>query len=74
MKFNTLFQDFCNEHKYIGKIDFDKTTKEYSIIISKDTENAGAFLSREELADMTNEQIESLLNFLHKGFVLKFNK
>jgi hypothetical protein len=74
VKFNTLFQDFCNKHKYIGKIDFDKNTKEYSIIISKQTENAGAFLSKQELTEMTNEQIETLLDFLHKGFVLKFNK
>jgi hypothetical protein len=74
MKFDKLFQDFCNEHKYIGKIDFNKSTKEYSIIINKDTENAGAFLSKEELANMSNEQIEKLLSFLHEGFVLKFNK
>jgi hypothetical protein len=55
MKLNTMFQNFCDKHKYIGKIDFDITTKEFSIVITKDTENAGVFLSSEELSNMSYE-------------------
>jgi mRNA deadenylase 3'-5' endonuclease subunit Ccr4 len=74
MSFNEYFHDFCSEHGYTGKFILSKTSEEYEIIISKGDDNAGVFLSRDELKRLNNHEIKSLLEFLHKGFVLKFSK
>lgn len=74
MKFTNYLNKFCNKHGYIGKLDFNNTTKEYNIIISKGDDNAGIFLSKEELKAYSNKQLEDLLDMLHIGFKAKFNK
>ncbi len=72
--FKEYFYDFCEKHDYIGKIGFDKDTNEYHVIISKDDNNAGAFMSKEELKGMNNLQIQSLIELLHKGFIERYGK
>jgi hypothetical protein len=74
LKFKKCFNDFCKANDYTGDIGYNQETKEYHIIISKDDDNAGAFMTREELELMGNVEIESLLRFLYNGFVLKFQK
>jgi hypothetical protein len=72
LKFRKYLNDFCLKHEYIGSINYNNQTKEYSIIISKNENNAGVFLSKDELLMLNNETIENLLNFLHKGFIKMF--
>ncbi|MGB8454498.1 MAG: hypothetical protein WCD89_19485 [Anaerocolumna sp.] len=74
LKFTDYLNEFCNKYGYIGKMDFDNKTKEYNIIISKGDDNAGIFLSKEELKACSNKQLEDLLDMLHIGFKAKFNK
>lgn len=74
MKFKKYFDDFCDQHGYVGKLGYNKNKDEYQIVISKNDNNAGAFMTREELCQMKNSDIEALLNFLHSGFILKFNQ
>lgn len=70
--FENYFNDFCKKYGYKGKIDYSKITNEYSIVISKNDNNAGAFLSKEELQLFSNKQLQDLLDFLHNGFKEKF--
>lgn len=74
MSFNDYFNEFCKKHGYIGSMGYDKDKQEYNLVISKDTENAGAFFSKEELKELGDKQIQDLLNILHIGFKEKFNK
>ncbi|WMJ87804.1 hypothetical protein [Anaerocolumna sp. MB42-C2] len=73
MSFNEYFNRFCLEHGYIGKLGLHETSKEYEIIISKGNDNAGAYLTKEELKSMSNQEIRNLLALLHRGFESKFN-
>ncbi|WFR55377.1 hypothetical protein QA584_17400 [Anaerocolumna sp. AGMB13025] len=74
MKFDNYFKEFCDKYNYTGKIEYDKAKNENSIVISKDGDNAGLFLSKEELMGLSNRQIENLLNMLHIGFIDQFHK
>lgn len=74
MKFNEYFNEFCLEHGYTGKFGLNESSNEYEIVISKGDDNAGAFLSKEELKRLNNQEIKNILELLHKGFVLKFHK
>ena len=73
MKFDYYFYEFCDKNNYTGRIGYDTVEDEYSIIISKDDNNAGLFLSKEELMELSNQQIKNLLNMLHIGFMDKFH-
>lgn len=74
MKFKKYFNGFCGNYGYTGSMGYNDDTEEYHIIISKGDNNAGAFMTKTELTEMKNYDIEALLNFLHSGFILKFNK
>ncbi len=74
MGINTYLKDFCDSYGYTGDFGYDEEKKEYHIIISKDDDNAGAFLSKEELQELNYFQLIDLLNILHEGFIKKFNK
>ena len=72
--FKDYFNELCKKHGYIGSMGYDKNTDEYHIVISKGDDNAGAFMTKEELKEMNNIQIQNLLEMLHTGFVHKFKK
>ena len=74
MKYEEIFKEFCRIHGYIGKYQCDAETKEYEIIISKGTDNAGAFLTEEEYQEMDDNKLTGILIFLHRGFKEQFNK
>ena len=44
------------------------------VIISKVDDNAGVFLTKQELKRLNNQEIKKLLHILYKGFILKFHK
>lgn len=67
MGLNDYLASFCNEHGYTYKIDYHEQSKEYSITLSNEKENAALLMTREELQGMTNEQIRKMVNFLHNG-------
>lgn len=74
MKLRKYFDEFCDKHGYTGDVGYNKENHEYHIIISKDDNNAGAFMTKQELESMNNNEIEALLNILHDGFTIKFAK
>lgn len=74
MKFKKYFDGFCSNYGYTGSVGYNNDTKEYHIIISKGDNNAGAFMTKTELTEIEKYDIKGLLNFLHRGFVLKFNQ
>nr|WP_308742087.1 hypothetical protein [uncultured Anaerocolumna sp.] len=74
MGFDECLNIFCKKHGYTGHLGYNSSTLEYEIILSKGDNNAGAFLSEEELQSMNNQQFHDLLELLHKGFQAKFNQ
>lgn len=74
MGFDTYFNEFCDTNGYEGTYGFDKNTNEYHIIFSKGKDNGGAFMSKDELQNMSDTQIKDLLSFIDKEFKLKFAK
>lgn len=74
MKYKSYFREFCKKHGYAGEYSYNAITKEYDVIISKDADNAGAFLTEEEYKNLTLEELQGALELLHKGFKAKFNK
>lgn len=62
---------FCNKHGYTYQCGYNKKG-EYEIIISQGEDNAGAFLSKEEIQGLTVEGLQSLLEVLHCGFKERF--
>ncbi len=74
MKYEAYFKEFCKKHGYLGKYKYNAETKEYDIIISKGSDNAGAFLAEEEYKDMSENKLNEILIYLHSGFKEQFNK
>nr|WP_308743218.1 hypothetical protein [uncultured Anaerocolumna sp.] len=74
MKYEAYFNEFCKVHGYTGKYKYNSETDEYDIIISKDGDNAGAFLDEDEYQSLTIEELQGTLELLHKGFKAKFNR
>ncbi len=74
MKYEAYFKEFCKKHGYAGKYRYNAETKHYDIIISKGTDNAGAFLTEEEYQEMDDNKLTGILIFLHRGFKEQFNK
>ena len=74
MSFQSYLETFCLEHCYTSTLDFNKDTQEYSIIISNEKENAGVWLTNEELQALSNQEIKDLLLILHKGIELRMQK
>jgi hypothetical protein len=74
VKYESYFREFCKKHGYAGKYKYNAETKHYDIIISKGTDNAGAFLDEEEYQTLTMEEFQGTLELLYKGFKTKFNK
>jgi len=72
MKFHDYFKHFCETNGYIGKIDYNMESKEYSIVISKGNNNGGAFLTKQEISSLSNEGIMNLLELLDNGFKVQF--
>lgn len=68
------FQEFCKDNSYIGKSIYNLETKEYEVVITKNEDNAGLFLTPDELQNITLNEFQSLLDFLHKGFQERFEK
>lgn len=62
---------FCEQYGYTYHCGFNKK-KEYEIIISKGEHNAGAFLTQEELDNLTERKLRDLLKLLHQGFKERF--
>jgi len=48
VKYEACFKEFCKAHGYTGEYKYNAETKEYDIIITKDGDNAGAFLDEEQ--------------------------
>ncbi len=73
MELNETINCFCKEYGYKGHIKYRKTGT-YHIVISKDGDNAGAFLSEDEYRELDTERLQEILTFLDRGFKEKFNK
>ncbi|MDU6263749.1 MAG: hypothetical protein E6600_04535 [Anaerocolumna aminovalerica] len=74
MKYESYFREFCKKHGYAGKYKYNAETKHYDIIISKGTDNAGAFLDEAEYEALTIDELQGTLEMLHEGFKVKFNR
>lgn len=74
MKYEAYFKEFCKVHDYTGEYKHNDKTREYDIILTKEEEHAGAFLTEEEYKTLTMEEFKGALEMLHKGFKAKFNK
>jgi len=74
LKYESFFREFCNKHGYTGEYKYNAETNEYDVVISKGSDNAGAFLVEEEYQALTMEESQGTLEILHKGFQAKFNK
>jgi len=74
LKYESYFKEFCKKHGYTGEYKYNAGTKEYDIILTKEEEHAGAFLTEEEYKSLTIEEFQGTLEILHKGFRVKFNK
>lgn len=70
--FRDIIDEFCNRYKYVGSMGYDKETDEYRIIISKGDDNAGAFLTKDEMDTLNNDRLKEILNMLHMGFENNF--
>lgn len=68
------FQEFCKDNSYIGKSIYNLETKEYEVVITRNEDNAGLFLTQDELQSITLNEFQSLLGFLHKEFKERFVK
>jgi len=73
MGFDEIINHFCQEHGYKGYIKF-RNTGTYHVVISKDDNNAGAFLSEEEYRELDAKKLHEILIFLDRGFREKFNR
>ena len=71
MGLNDYLAKFCKEHGYTYEIDYHEQSKEYSITLSNEKENAALLMSREELQSMSNQKIRDVLDFLHNGIQLR---
>lgn len=69
----TILDEFCNKYNYIGSMGYDKHTNEYKIVISKGNNNAGAFLTKDEMNMLNNNQLIDILDILHKGFCSRYD-
>ncbi len=71
MGLNDYLKDFCEKHGYTYNIDYHDKSKEYSITISNEKENAALLMTKEELRSMSNQKIRDALDFLHNGIQLR---
>jgi uncharacterized lipoprotein len=74
VKYEAYFKEFCKDRGYIGKYEYNSKLKRYDVIISKGSENGGAFLSELEYKELTEEQLQGILEMLHEGFQQEFNR
>lgn len=74
MKYEAYFRKFCERNGYAGKYEYNSTLEQYEIIISKGNDNGGVFLTEQEYQELTEKQLQGILEMLHKGFKAKFNK
>lgn len=71
MGLNDYLSEFCKQNGYTYSIDYHDKSKEYSITISNDKENAAVLMTKDELQGMSNQKIRDTINFLHKGIQVR---
>ena len=71
LEFKEYLNDFCNKFGYTNKVEFDKTKNECSIIISNGIENAGVWLTKDELRQLNNDELKKTIEMLHNGIQIR---
>lgn len=61
MDLDKIVNEFCRSCGYVGKIGLNND--KYEIVISKDENNAGAFLSENEYQETNEEKNQDILMF-----------
>lgn len=72
MNKENYFKSFCDDHNYERTFSYDEDKNEYSIIISRNDNNAGLFLTKKEFESFSYSQFIALIDYLDKEFKNKF--